>query len=209
MAFRLYLVPVVGDGTRPAPRRPKYFASDATGAGLAGMVRAAWSGVDYGQQPWMIVGADLSSSDDTALVAEPDALGLPFDLTPTLTAPQVTNVSTVLENAKIPAGWVTTSLTWLTVVRTVLGMCAFLQRYNVIYTQQNAVTAPSLFAGGATLSTTFGSLPLAVRTALSATATDLGLSTAGVTGSTTVRALLKGLADQVSQARYQFGSTVI
>jgi hypothetical protein len=75
MSFRLYIVPVIGSGTKSDPRRPKYFA-DGT------LVNPTWSAMDYGFEPWMVVGADLSTSDDNLVVGQPDGFALPFDLSP-------------------------------------------------------------------------------------------------------------------------------
>jgi hypothetical protein len=209
MAFRLYLVPVVGAGTRADARRPKYFASGEDGTGTTGAVTGAWSAMDYGFEPWMVVGADLSTADDTLVVGKADVTALPVDLAPTLTGPQVTATKNKLDAMNVPDQWVTTSLTWSQVVRTVLGVFSFLQRYGAIYADQNGTPAPTLFGGGVTLNTTFASLPLAVRSALSATAVDQNISTAGVTGSTTVRVLLKLMADAYQSRQYNFNGTLI
>lgn len=197
MAFRLYIVPVIGTGTRTDPRRPKYFD---------GLI---WSGMDYGFEPWFVVGADLSPADDLTIGAQPDAFTLPFDLSPVLTALQVTNVQNKLEAINVPAGWVNTSLTWLQVVRTVLGMFSFIQRYGAVYADANGTAAPSIFTGGVSLSTTFGSLPLAVRNALTTTAQSFNISTAGLTASTTLRTILKAMADNFQGQAYNFNGTMI
>jgi hypothetical protein len=203
MPFRLYIVPVIGTGAKFDPRRAKYFADGTVSP------TAIWSSIDYGFEPWMIVGGDLSTSDDNLVVGKVDAFALPFDLSPTLTAGQVTNVQTKLESINVPAGWVNTSLTWLTVVRTTLGMFSFLQRYGVIYTEANGVVAPSLFTGGVTLSTTFGSLPQAVQNAIISAAQSFNISTAGLTASTTMRVILKALADNFQASQYSFNGTMI
>lgn len=203
MAFRLYIVPVVGTGAKSDPRRPKYFTDGTIAAS------SVWSAMDYGFEPWMVVGADLSTSDDNLIVGKVDALALPFDLAPNLTSQQVTNVQSKLETANIPAGWVNNTLSWLTVVRTVLGMFSFLQRYGVIYGDTNGTVAPSLFAGGVTLSTTFGSLPQAVQNAMVSAAQSFGISTAGLTAGTTLRVILKALADNFQGQQYNFNGTLI
>src|SRR5262245_36149399 len=120
MAFRLYIVPVIGAGVKGDPRRPKYFAD----------LDVNWSAMDFGFEPVMFVGADLSPSNDNFIVGQSDATALPFDLAPTLTGGQVNQTQNKLEALNIPAGWVNTSLTWLEVVRTVLGMFTFLQRFG-------------------------------------------------------------------------------
>jgi len=199
MSFRLYIVPVIGSGsgTHDA-RRPKYFETLTN-----------WSAMDYGFEPVMVVGADLSVSDDASVIAQPDVTALPFDLAPHLTNPQVTSVRNALEALHIPALWVTTADTWIGVVRSVLGMFSFLQRFGGIYAEQTGQVPPSIFNGGVTLNTTFGGLPLAVRTAMLSTADSFGLSTAGLTAGTTLRAILKNLADAFGAQPYNFNGTLL
>jgi hypothetical protein len=203
MAFRLYIVPVVGSGTSHDARRPKYFKSDATGAGLVGLVTGAWSGMDYGFEPWMVVGADLSISDDSLVVGQIDAFAIPFDLAPALSVAQVTNVQNKLESMNVPAGWVTTALTWLQVVRTVLGMFSLIQRYAGIH------GVNGLFTGGVNLNSTISALPVQVRQDFNAAATSQGLDTSAITGTTTIRVALKLLADQMQSRQYNFNGTLL
>jgi len=199
MAFRLYLVPVIGVGTSLDPRRPKYVAGGAT----------PWAAMDYGNEPSMIVGADLSPTDDAALAGQPDVTALPVDLSPLLTPANVTAVQAKLEAAHLPAGWVNTTRTWRDVVRIVLGIFSFLQRYAVVYAQAQGSVAPSVFTAGVTLDTTFGSLPAAVQTALTNTAISFGIATTGLMAGTTVRAILKAMADVFVDAPFVIGGVSI
>lgn len=199
MPFRLYIVPVIGTGVKGDPRRPKYFAD----------LSVDWSAVDFGFEPVMFVGATLSVSDDNAIVGQADVTALPFDLAPTLTGGQVNTIQSKLEALNIPAGWVNTSLTWLLVVRTVLGMFSYLQRFSAVYAENTGNTPPSVFTSGVTLNTTFGSLPLAVRTAMVDAAQSFGFSTSGLTANTTLRVILKALADNFQEQQYNFNGTFI
>lgn len=201
MAFRLYIVPAIGDGF-VTMRGPKYF--------LDGRVTPLqWSAVDYGNEPWEVVGADCSAADDAFLAGQPDVTTLPFDLSPQLTAANVTTVQNKLEAANIPAGWVNTTLTWREVVRTVLGMFSYLQRYAGVYGQTTGTSAPSLFGSGVTLATTFGALPAAVQSAMVAAAQSFNIPTTGLTASTTLRAILKNLADFFQDQPYYFGVVAV
>jgi hypothetical protein len=209
MASRLYIVPVVGSGNGSDSRRPKYFNSDANGTGTVGIVSGPWSAMEYGFEPWMCVGANLSAADHSTIAAKTDVSALPVTLTATLTAPQVTATQTFLENCNIPAGWVSTTLTWVQVLRVVLGIFSFFQRLGAVYLSQMGTVPGSIFNGGVTLNTTFSALPLAVRNALTATAADQGISTAGITATTTVRVMLKTLGDAYSQRSLTLGGVVI
>ena len=175
MAFRLYLVPIstAVDGTR----FPKYFL-DKT------IANSTWAMIDYGIEPWALVCGDLSPTDDATIVGKADAFGLPTDLSPVLTAGQVTAIQNKLEAINLPADWVSTSLTWVQVVRIVCGIMGLLQRY-MFY-----AGATSLFTGSVTLTTTIGALPLNARTNLLNAATDLNLDVSSITGSTTIRQAL-------------------
>jgi hypothetical protein len=195
MAFRLYIVPIIGTGTKLDPRRPKYFAD--------GTVNSPWTGMNYGIEAWMVVGADLSFSDDALVVGQVDAMALRFDLSPQLTAPQVTAVQNKLEAINLPAGWVNTSLTWLQVVRAVFGILSFMQRFTAL--NGNV----SLFTGGITLNSTISALPAPVLTNLQQAAAELGLSTAGIVGTTTIRQALKLLGAQLENRQYNFNGTLI
>ena len=198
MAFRLYIVPIVGVGTKEDPRRPKYFN------GRDGIITEGqdWSAIDYGFEPWMVVGADLSTSDDNLVVGQSDAFAVPFDLATQLTSQQVTSVQNKLEAINVPAGWVTTSFLWIEVVRIVLGMFLFMQRYVSTH-------GSMLFTGGTTLSTRINQLTQGERDDLTSAATSLGLSTTGIIGSTTLRAALKILADQFTTMPYHFGNVTL
>lgn len=201
MAFRLYVVPIVTTGNL---REPKYLTTaDPEMAG------GWWAGKDYGMEPWMLVGANLSAQDDTLLAGRADVLALPFDLTPTLTAGQVTTVQTKLEAANIPAGWITTAFTWVQVVQTVVHVFEFLQRYCWLRGVATQTFPASIFTTGITLNSTFGSLPAGVRATLSATAVSFGLDTSGIVANTPIRAMLKGVADQLAASPVIFNGIVI
>ena len=190
MAFRLYLVPVVGTGSSSSDaRRPKYFDAFTSG----------WAANDYGLEPHMLVAADLSGADDASLTSNADVTALPFYLGDTLTAGQVTATQTALESRNLPAGWVTTAFTWRQVVRLVLGMFHFMQRY------QNVSNGQRLFLAGVDLERTLGSLPQQVRDDLQATANSFGYDTSPLTGGNTIRQALKLLADNWSKTSFRIG----
>lgn len=199
MTFRLYIVPIIGDGTKGNSRRPKYF-SDLT---------VDWSAMDYGFEPVMFVGADLSVSDDNFIIGQEDVTALPFDLSPHLTSNQAQVTRGVLEDLNLPSQWVNTTLTWLEVVRTVLGMFSYLQRFSAVYAENTGNAPPSIFSSGVTLNTTFGSLPIAVQTAMIETAEEFGISTVGLSSGTTLRVILKTMADFFEDAQYNFNGRLI
>jgi len=188
MAFRIYVVPMIVD--IKGARRPKYFQdgtipSPPNGFGV----------IYYAAEPWALVGADLPPADDATIAGQADVEALPVDLSPHLTGGQVTGTRAFLEAASIPAGWVTTADTWASVVRGVAGMFLFLQRYEGIYSIANNGAAPSIFLGGVTLDSTFGSLPALVQASMLATATDQNIPTSGLAAGTTLRVIWRYVAD--------------
>jgi hypothetical protein len=192
MAARIYLVPVVGTGVGKDARRPKYFGDGTVTAGDLSMM-------DYGSEPWMAVTADLSPADHTLVVGQADAFAVPVDVSARLTVGQVNNVQSRLEAMNTPAGWVTTALTWAEVVRLVLWMWVFWQRFTAIHRGR-------VLLGGVTLDTTVGQLPVAVRNELTQAAASLSLSTSGIVLATTIRAALKVLGDQLKTRPISLGA---
>lgn len=207
MAFRLYIVPVIAFGPHNA-RAPKYF-QDGT-IDLSQYPDGFASYIDYpsASSGNLMVAADLTASDDNLVIGKADAFGLPFDLAPNLNAGQVTSVQNKLESINVPAGWVNTSLTWIFVLRTVLGMFSFLQRFVERYAAVNGGVILDIFSGRS-LSSTFSSLPLAVRTALTDAANSFNLDTSGITGASTLRQILKIMADQFTTTQYKFRDVLI
>jgi len=194
-AWHLYLVPVIGDGKiRIDPRMPKYLTA----------LGVQWSLVDYGFQPVALVAANVDSGTDTALQANADVTRIPDNLDQLLGAGAVNAVQTALENRNIPAGWVTQALSYRTVLRTIWGFFAFVQRYSFI----SGNTSP-IIAAAVNLDTQFNQLPSGAQTNLQSTATSLGLSSAGLTGASTLRQILKNISDQWGQRSFTLGGIVI
>lgn len=216
MAFRLYVVPKIGAGTRADPYRAKYFqgsdkiVSSVGDAASSTDPTQVTSVMDYGFEPWMFVGANLAFSDDTLVVGEPDAYAIPFDLSQLPTSAQVTNVQAKLEAMNVPSGWVTTALTWLQIVRVILWVFGFVQLFGSIYADQNnGALPPVIFGGGRSLGTTYGALPLAMRTALASTAVTYGVDISSVTGATTLRQILQLVANGKSTQQFNFNGVQI
>jgi len=195
MAWHLYLVPVIGDGTKADPRRPKYVAA------LSGV---DWAAMDYGFQPVMLVAANVDDATDTTATNQADVQRLPDNLDQQIGAAALSIVQNALETRNLPAGWVTNTMTYRELLRTLGGFFAFLQRYSVV-----ANTTGLVIGGTVNLNTQFNQLPQAVRTNLQDTATSLGLSSAGITGTSTIRVILKNIADQWGQKPIIVGAITI
>lgn len=205
MPFRMYFVPVVGAGVKGNARRPKYFA-DGT---FTPNPQFDW--MDYGLEPAGCVGADLTPAQDTQVAAAADVNAVPFDLDSNPSPAGVTAAQNYLESINVPAGWVNTGLTWREIVKNVLNMFAFVQRYTGEYSVQNPGQAvPHIFTGGRTLATQWSALPVAMQNAMLSAATSLKIDTTGLSGTTTLRTIFKSMSDQLSATmRYVFLSNVI
>ena len=187
MTLNLYVMPIIGTGTKQDQRRPKYETT---------FQAFAWGMYDYGNEPWCLVGVvDIDAATDASLTANADCLGLPTNLNQTLTSTQRTRVSNALENANIPGTWVTTSNTWRDVVLFVGAVCQFAQRY------QGGTCGGQWFTGGVTLATTFGALSAAIQQCLLDAASSFNFDTSGLTSGTTLRAILRNIGQQYIAAQ--------
>lgn len=173
----LYLTAAQGDGSVGNPRRPKYV--EAFGV--------AWAAMDFGQAPVFLVAATLPPAVEDTLTPNADFFKVPVDLDTLLTDPQVTALNARLEPLGLPADWVNNGFTWRQVIRGVLSIFLFAQRAQVNIAQAN-------------LDQTFSQLSLPIRTRLQAAADSFGLSTAGITGATPVRQIMRAVAGQWPRA---------
>src|SRR5690349_20512179 len=98
--LRLYIMPIIGVGTKLDPRRPKY-ASTIDGAGLP------WGMMDYGYRPTCLVGSDTDATVHAALTANADVYAFPdnFQTSGATLGNQTNTVANRLESFAIPAHW--------------------------------------------------------------------------------------------------------
>jgi hypothetical protein len=189
--FNWYIVPKIGTGVKGDGFRPKYI--DGT------IASNTWTATDLGMESLMVVWADTTPEEDAAIDAQTDAARIPpLD---NQIGGALTKVSNVLEAANLPANWITATNTFREVLRACLWMTQLMQRL-----QGQGIR---IFGGGVTLSSTFGSLPANVRSALIEAATFFHLDTSAVTGSTTLRAILRGAMVQFSAMAFTLGDNVV
>jgi hypothetical protein len=161
---------------------PKY-TSTFTDAGFS------VSTIRFGNNPHVLVFSDCDAATDATVDANPDVQRLPDDLDSSPTSGQVTAIQNFLENNNIPAGWVSTAMSWRTIVRGVLGIFLFVQRYQ-------GDGGPAVFTGGVTLNSTFSSLPQPVRAAMQQAAIEQGFDTSSLSGASTLRQILRTMGLQ-------------
>lgn len=185
MTIRYYLIPIeIVDSDK---RGPKYLNWRFTENPAP--LNVPWSMMDFGLEPVMLIRADVTGGQHTTLSANADVISIPTNIDANITAGALSAVKAALETLNIPAGWVTTSFTYRQVLRMVCGLFQFAQRHHGVHLER-------LFSGGFDLDTQFSALPLAVRQRLIATADSLEYDTSGLSGSNTIRQILKNVADQ-------------
>lgn len=195
MAIRFYILPIE---TIDNGRGPKYLKWRLAPAGL----NVRWAAMDFGLEPVMLVWADVTGGQHTALSANADVISIPANIDNNITAGALNNVKAALEGLNIPAGWVTTGHTYRQVLRIVAGLFQFAQRFHGLHGER-------LFGGGFTMETQFQDLPQAVRTKLIAAAESHDYDTSALSGASTVRQILKFLADQWDSEEIVMGGVVI
>ena len=110
MSINVYIMPSTGAGTSSDPRRGKYWDQ------LVGLDRVE---MDYGLEPVFLVAAkDVPPSVDSSITANADVTVVP-DLSTTV-AGRLAATQTALESLNIPSGWITSAMTFGTVVRVVM-----------------------------------------------------------------------------------------
>lgn len=188
MPARLYLMPMAADG-----RYPKYLA-DLEGLSSAGM--------DYGAEPvFLVCVRDVPDSVHATLAAYPDVTALPLNLDAQIGA-QLGQVQTALESLNLPAQWVQATFTYRQVARIVAAIFQFMQRCH-------GLGFPRLLEGTVTLNTRFNQLPQVSRQRLLQAAESMQFDTSSLAGTSTIRQILKAMADQWGTLELFLGSEVL
>jgi hypothetical protein len=185
-------MPIIGTGSsRLDPRRPKYAENTLTGV--------VWGMMDYGYRPTCLVAADTDGAVHSALTANSDVFAFPdgFESSGATVGNQSTPVTNALEAQAIPAQWVQSQSTYLSVAHTVGAMFQFMQRLNGILGNVDPFV-------GATLNTRIDALSQATQTAINQAFTSFGWTAPA--GNTTLRNALKQTADQWGATPLTMGS---
>lgn len=182
MTIRVYLMPIiVGSRGRFAQvRLPKYL-------GLVDGSRCTM--LPYGNEDAGLFVVDSTDAQHTTLIANADVRAMPADLDTLVTAGARTQIVNALEALNVPAHWVANGQTFRMVLRRLVGMFLLLQRVHgrgFRFLQQ-------------ALDNQLNTLPANVRQAMQDAAVDLELSTAGITGTTTLRAAMATIGAQFEQ----------
>lgn len=161
-----FIIPLEGTGTSADPFREKYVPA-------LGVDRAI---VDHDANA--IVWANCSPAQEATVAANADVILVPpLDNTVALVATQ-----NALEALNIPAQWITAAMTYRDVLRALVGAAQFIQRCS-------GLGVPLKLAGN--LDTQMSALPANIRQVLAAASDSLGLDRSTVTGTTTVRQIIR------------------
>ena len=200
MASRLYLIPVV-HLTDPKYEVPAYLPHRLNPA-IIGLEGIAWAWTTYLLEDVGLTMADVDDTQHALLSAQLDVLAVP-SLDNTIANVAVRNqVRTALEAVSVPGLWVTAGMTYRSVIRVMLGMWQFHNRLV-------ALVQHRIFDGSVNLEMTVADIPLATRNQLQVAADGMGLDYSAVTGSTTIRQLLKGMGDQFAGTEFNIGGFLI
>lgn len=181
MAWRFYMVPKIGTGIVGAfdPFRPKYIAD----------LGVNYRALPYGSENAFLVAADVTDPQHTSIAGNPDVSSFPQNLDAQVGA-NLATVQAELESWNLPGSWVSAQNTYRQILRQLANVLLFAQRFNGLFIGR-------IFTSGITLDTTVSQLTQTQRDRLKAAGNALGLDYSAVTGATTIRQLLRGLAQQM------------
>jgi hypothetical protein len=195
MTIRWYLLPMEQNAAGTA-HGPRYFEwrFDPDPPGLT----SPKSYIDYGLIDQCMLVSDITSADHTSLTSHADVLSIPINLDNKLTATAVTAAHDYLEGIGTPAEWVSTTYTYRQVLRVVAGCFLYLQRVT-------ALLGRSITLTGGTLDLQVQNIPTDIRAAMAQAANEMGYDYSTVTGTTTVRQILKAMAQAWGTTAINFG----
>lgn len=198
MALRFYLIPIesvqVGDITARGPKYLQWrFDPDPPA-----LVTATYGFMDYGLMPVALVAADVTNGQHNSLNAQTDVVTTPLNIDNTIGAGSIATVRSRLEDLKIPGNTVQATDTYRNALRVVAGVFQFAQRFHGLYGR-------SIFDEVTGLNTTWGELSTEFQNELLATAQSMNIDTSGLTSSTTMRQIMRRMADAWEDVTFEFG----
>jgi hypothetical protein len=195
MAWHLYIVPNVVITTTPRLKRgPKY----AYGSGFTCEAK------HWGLNDAWLVAADVPDAVDAQVSAQSDVIRIPDNLNNTLTGGAVTTAQNALEAKDIPAQWITSGMSYRTLLRIMIGFFIFVNRYHFIDQRNTALVDATN-----NLDLQFNQLPARIQTALIQTADSLGLDRSQVTATSTLREIFRQIGVQSTGVARKIGGIEI
>lgn len=197
MALALFLVPMVGTGaTKRDAHHPKYTHAPEV---------QRYASLGYGPQEVAIAAIQAPQSYLDTVAAQPDAtlMATPATIDDTLTAGQVATIKAIFEATFLPDSFVAVGDTRRQVIRTVLGLFAFSIRMHARLGDSWKKKAQDR---GMTLSSRWNQFPQALKDEFQAIIETYGWTPGelGVTNQSTMREILRAIADQFAARPFAF-----
>lgn len=196
-----FLVPKVGNGAGIQTRYcPKYLCTE----GVADTIISCrsdfeWNSMDLGLEPYFFVVAELAQIQRDSLAERVDVVAFPANIDVTIENLEV--VKQRLEMRYLPSNWVGSSATYRQLIRYLCAITAFHQRFNSLH--------GAVFKSGIDLSTQFNQLPQRARDKIQQTADELQFDRSGLTGSSTLREILRTVGQQWINREVKIGKHII
>lgn len=188
MAVELFLLPMIGTGTRADPRRPKYVRDPA-------VVRRG--SIRYSRISHAIAMIDASQAYLNSIAQQPDAtrLATAANIDQVINASQANAAKAVFEDAFIPGQFINAGDTRRQVIRGLIGMFFFSQRMERRFGEGWKEKAQ---ARGMALDSTWQEFPQALKNELIDVRDDHGWTNTelGVTNTSTLREILQAISQQ-------------
>lgn len=179
-------------------RGPKYFKwrydPDPPG------IDCRWNLTDYGKALTALVVADVTPEQHNSLVAHSDVLALPADVDSKVGGVALQDVRATLESFDLPAHWITAHSTYREVIKGIAGTMQFAHRRHALHDKK--VIEP-----GHSLDMRLVDLPDHGHDELLSVADSMDIDRSNITDATTVRQLLKHMADHWQDKPIYIGGT--
>lgn len=198
--MRIYILPIVRelepDGVT-FDRHPKYVYKNT--------LFDAWSGVDYGTENVCILGVPNSTTfNHDYLTANNDVFSLPEDIDQLMTGNAVNTAQTFLESLNIPANWIDATKTYREVIKVIIGLFQFNQRWAGL-----TFGLSSPFTEGLDLNTRFNQMNFATKTNLQACFDTLNIDRSALNNTSTIREVLIEFGHQFSAREIKLAGEIL
>lgn len=198
VALRFYLVTITQVNNY---RYPTHFGARGVSAD-AELVGVQWQMMDYGLINTGLLAANVNAAQQTYLAGLADVQAIPANIDNTVTAGQVQNIRDRLEAFDLPGTWVNVGDSYRVVLREVCGYMQFMQRLTAI-TGINPTTL------NIRLSMQYNAMPQLWKNAMVQTYSELGYSDENVSGTSTLRQILRDITAQNGQRAFYIGGVTL
>jgi hypothetical protein len=188
--IRFYILPIeVIDTPTGLVRLPKYIHQ----------FDVSWGMMDYGGLiDAAILAAEVTQGQHEQLLSNPDVEAAPENIDQNISDIAIPQVKAVMEQLRIPAGWVDNTYTYRQIFRMIAGLFQFAQHYYGIHKEP-------LIDNQGQLNLRWNQIPQDRQDRIIATADDLGYEYAEIQPTWLIRQVLKYLGDQWGDQTYHLG----